>query len=67
MMLNTKLQLPMTFVLQNYHIRFVEPGQDSDPVHIGSKDDVRLNVCHSSCQEVIKLNTVIDLKSDQMF
>ena len=44
MMLNTKLQLPMTFVLQNYHLRFVEPGQDFDPVHIGSKDDVRLNV-----------------------
>ena len=42
-MLNTKLQLPMTFVLQN-SIRFVEPGQDFDPVHIGSKDDVRLNV-----------------------
>ena len=44
MMLNTKLQLPMTFVLQNFHLGFVDPVQDSDPVHIGRKDAVKLNV-----------------------
>ena len=43
-MLNTKLQLSITFVLQNFHLGFVDPVQDSDPVQIGRKDAVNLNV-----------------------